>query len=109
MTPRLHEADRIVEVGRTCLEIVIAGRVRRGSSSGVVSQPGGSSAMSAGSISMTPSVAQLIKACEKCSIGPFHRGTRLVAMPAGFTAITPGDTIEPPGRQGRQRVTFRAG
>jgi hypothetical protein len=50
----------------------------------------------------------VIKILEIRPRGPVHRGTCLVAVPADFTAITPGDTVEPPGRQHRQRVTFRA-
>jgi hypothetical protein len=51
----------------------------------------------------------VIKILEIRPRGPVHRGRFLVAVPADFTAIPPGDTVEPPGRPHRQRVTFRAG
>jgi hypothetical protein len=51
----------------------------------------------------------VIKILEIRPRGPVHRGRFLVAVPADFTAIPPGDTVEPPGKPHRQRVTFRAG
>jgi hypothetical protein len=47
----------------------------------------------------------VIKILEIRPRGPVHRGRFLVAVPADFTAIPPGDTVEPAGRPHRQRVT----